>query len=104
MKDAAPWGAAGSDPPGETAPGSVGLESRVGKWGKGKGCQEVETGQEERQEPTRPDGREADQLPHSLGLCSLLRSQVLHGPIETEPRSPGGCLTWTSGLWFSRSR
>lgn len=43
-KDAAPWGATGSDPPGETAPGSVGLESRVGKWGKGKGCQEVETG------------------------------------------------------------
>ena len=43
-KDAAPWGAAGSDPPGDTAPGSAGLESRVRKWGKGKGCQEGETG------------------------------------------------------------
>lgn len=44
MKDAAPWGAACLDPPGDTAPGSVGLESRVGKWGKRKGCQDGETG------------------------------------------------------------
>lgn len=75
-----------------------------GNGAKEKDARRWRQGQEERQEPTRPDGREADQLPRSLGLCSLLRSQVLHSPIETEPRSPGGCLTWTSGLWFSRSR
>lgn len=72
MKDAAPWGAACLDPPGDTAPGSVRSgEQSVGKWGKRKGCQDGRQGQEkDRSLPDLAAGRLTSY--RSLGLYSLL--------------------------------
>ena len=97
-------GAAGSDPPGDTAPDSAGLENRVGNWSKGKGCLEGETGSEGRAGAYltgRQGGWPAAPFPGALLTPPVAGSTR---PYWNRTRSPRGCLTWTLGLWFSRSR